>query len=720
MPNAPNASLILKNRRQRLITELGPDKTFLVSAEIREGLSELGGIELHFLAADASLDIAGIVGRPARIEMDHASNAAPGRIETRCFLGWCIDCAYQDMMGALALFRATLKPWFWFLTLSTNNRIFQDQTVIDIIKAVLGDHGFAGDLEIDTRETYPRRQYCVQYRETDFDFLSRLMEEEGIYWFPRIVQGRMKIVLADDLQAHKPLPEAETIEFHEPERRFRRTTDHIWAWSSAEAVTPGRVTLRAYDFRRQKVVTSVVADPRGSHPHNDAEQYRWPGDFDPERPDDEGRRRARIRHEAAAAFHQRARAVGNVPTMAVGGRFTLTGHPRKGVDGDYLVVEVRHLLQVELEGLDLDEVARMFGPGGRPGPMAETYRNEIVVQPASVPFRAPLRTPRPEIPGVQTAIVVGKAGEEIFTDEFGRVKVQFHWDRQGASDEHSSCFIRHAVPWSGNGWGWQAIPRVGQEVLVGFLDGHPDHPVIIGMLYNGVRKPAEPPPGQMNVSGIRTNSTKGGGGYHELMFDDTKGRELVRFQSEKDYQARVKNDLTLSVGFEKADPGNYAEKIKNNMTTEIESGDHSFSVKSGKQTIDIASDRKLTVGGSEEVSVGGDKSDRISGNYTISVGPDLKITALSSIVLECGMARIEMTPDKITLSAPQIEQKADMTLTAEAGMDMSLKGNMKLTAEGGMQATLKGGIMATVDGGSLLQLQSRGLAQLKASVAMIN
>ncbi|MEM9199448.1 MAG: type VI secretion system tip protein TssI/VgrG, partial [Pseudomonadota bacterium] len=482
MPTAASKPVILKNRKQRLITKLGADKTFLVRAEIQEGLSTATDIDIQFLANDINLDISKIVGQQVTIELDHTTNDSKDSEKTRYFHGWCIECAYEDTMGGLALFRAELRPWFWFLTRTRDSRIFQNKSVVDIIKQVLGDHGFSSSIKTSLGGTYKAREYTVQYRESDFDFLNRLMEEAGIYWFTEHDASKETLIFADGLQAHKAIKHDNVVEFMEPEEgmsSYRRTKNHIYEWSIGETVQPGKVTLQDFDFEfPKKDLKSVLDNPLGSHPKNKYEQYDYPGTY---KEVAEGKGLAKIRHEAMEAQHIRSRAIGNVPTMAAGGLFTLEKHDRKEVNAEHLVVKARHFLQVEIDDDKSGKATSSLDALLSLEDIAETYRHELVVQKSSAPFRAPHVTPWPEISGVQTAIVTGKKGEEIFTDKWGRVKIQFHWDRLGKMDESTTCFVRCAVPWSGDGWGWQSIPRIGQEVVVQFEEGDPDRPLITGM-----------------------------------------------------------------------------------------------------------------------------------------------------------------------------------------------------------------------------------------------
>lgn len=704
-------TIALKNRQVRLVTPLGPDTTFLLRAEIAEEFSTLTDFDIQFLSPDPDLDIAKIVGRKLTLEIDLDGGAV------RRWHAFCIECVYEGLYEGFSLFRAELRPWLWFLTRKQECRIFQNKTTIDILKQIFGDAGFT-DYKFDTRETYQPREYTIQFRESDFDFASRLMEEDGLFYFFTHDATKETLVVIDDVQATSPLPDAATIDFYFRDADFRRRKDHVFEWFGGESVQTGKVTLNDYNFTKPTAdLKSPVAIPKGTHSYKNFEIYDYPGDF---LETADGKRLARIRQESIACQQQSARGVGNVRALAVGGTFTMAKHPRAANNIEYVVTRARHFLQIETD----------YDPEGQTGSrlktlqddddIADTYRAEFAVRPKAEPYRAPQVTPKPEMFGVYPAVVVGKSGEEIQTDEYGRVKVWFPWDRVGAKDDTGcACWARVALPWTGAQWGMQYVPRIGQEVVVQFEHGNPDYPVVTGMRYNATNKPPYTPQSTATQTGIKTNSSKGGGGFHELVFEDLKDSEFVRFQSEKDYKVTVKNNATFSYGFEKADPGDFSEKIKNHMTTLIESGDHTFTVKTGKEDYSVKQDRTLKVEGNENVTVSKNKTDKITQDYTIDVGPNLTIKAKSKIVIECGGSKIEMTPQGIKITAMNIEQKGNMNFKAEGGMNMALKGGMGLKAEGGMQMELKGGMMFKAEGGLMTEVKGGIMTTLKGTIMMI-
>ena len=689
--------IILENRPATL-TLPNNIKGYLVRAQIDEALGQIPEMTVEFMSTDLDLDLQKVVGERLKIELD-----APQK-KTRYFQGRCIGAEFLGASGSQGYFRAELRPWLWFLTQTRNSRIFQDKTVIEIIKDVFGQHGFS-DFKDKTKHRFSKRTYCVQYRESDFAFLSRLMEEEGIYYFHEYDKAREILVLADDASAHQPIEDAREINYYVRSGDNFRDEDHIYEWRGAEAIRPGKVTLGSYDFEKPKTdLQSVKALPKGRNAHNKYEIYDCTGRHDDVKV---GEHQARVWVEGLAAQTQRARAVGSVRQMSLGGKFKLKEHPRKAENAEYLVISARHQIQLDLVIEDRDIVYAILGPtlDFDQSTNPDLYRCEIEVQPARDPYRSPQITPRPENPGVQTAVVVGKKGEEIWTDKHGRVKVQFHWDRDGKRDEKSSCWIRSAVPWSGKGWGMMAIPRVGQEVVVQFEQGDPDRPIITGMVYNGDTKFPYTLPGDSTQIGIKTNKSKGGNGFSELVFEDKQEAEFVRLQSERDFKQIIKNSAEIEVGLEHKKPGFLKQTIHGDKTELIREGDHSFTVAKGKESLSIAKDRSTEIGGKDETT--------IKGACDIDVGAALTMrSAKSKITLKCGGSKIEITPSKVSISAPQVEVKASATAKMTA--------NGQLSLEGKGQAALKGSGMLKLEGGGMTQLKSSGILMVKGALTMIN
>ena len=688
-------------------------KGFLMRAQVEEGLSRLTETTIEFMSSDLDLDLQKVVGERLRLEVD-----AP-KDKVRYFQGHCVSAEYLGAHAGRGYFRATVRPWLWFLTRMSNCRIFQDKSVIDVIKEVFKDRGFS-DFKDSTKQTFAKREYCVQYCETDYDFICRLMEEEGIYFFFTHEKNKETLVLADDASAHKSVEDAAKIDFFFREAEYRRKDDHVFEWRGGESVQTGKVTLQDYDFEKPKSdLKSVKALAKGKHSHKSYEMYAYPGRH---RDTKVGEHHARIKVEGFAAQYQRSHGVCNVRQMAVGAKFKLQEHPRKAENQEYLVISARHQIQIDADTADPEMVNAILGPTldfDREN-NTDIYRCLFEVQPEKEPFRAPQLTPWPEIPGVQTAVVVGKKGEEIWTDKHGRVKVQFHWDRDGKKDENASCWIRTSVPWSGKNWGMIGVPRIGQEVVVQFEDGDPDRPLITGMVYNGETKPPYTLPANQTQMGVKTNKSKDGGGFNELVFEDKKDAEFVRLQSERDFKQIIKNNAEITVGLEHKKDGFFKQTIHGDKTETINEGNHTFKVAKGEEKIDIAKKRTtdigdadtLTVSKDQKFTIKGGKTDKISKSYKVDVGSSMEISAKSKITLKCGGSKIEITPTKVTISTTQIDIKANATAKITA--------NGQLKMEGKGQAALKGSGMLKLEGGGMTQLKSSGLLMAKGSVTMIN
>ena len=716
MPN----DIVLENRPLRLKGPLGPKKMILVRADISEKMSALTETDIQFISPDPNLKMEDIVGQRLSLELDDDEG------NTRYWHGHCVSCAFEGLMGGQGLYRAEMRPWLWFLTLHADCRIFQEKTVLNVIKEIFSNRGFP-DMQDKTSVYYQKRDYLVQYRETDYQFVTRLMEEEGIYYYFIHDSSKETLVLADGSGSHKPLDGAAKIRFEYREGgshdagSYKRDEDHIYEWKSRERINTGKVCLTDYDFTNPasdlKALTSI---PKGSHSYKNIEVYDYPGIHNTA---NFGEQRTRVRAEALASEYKRTWGKCNVRTMAVGGTFILREHPHADFNKEYLVLEARHKLQIETdedkEGQAYTLLSDEHHEGGGPEGKRESYESTFTVQLKSEPFRAPLTTPKPIIPGVQTAVVTGPKGDEIFTDKYGRIKVQFHWDRLGKKDEKTTCFIRVAQTMTGAGWGSFHIPRIGQEVVVQFEEGNPDRPIVTGMLYNKAKEPPFNFPANKTQHGMKSNSTKGGGGFHELVFEDKKDAEFIRVQSERDYKQTIKNNAEISIGFEKKAPGDMTRNIYHDKTETLETGDHSFTIKNGLQVVEIADTNEVTIGSDETITVGGDKADTVGGektdtigaDYTIDVGKTLEITAGTKIKFKVGKSTIVITRSGITISATNIKFKAKAKISAKAKAAVSLESKGKMDVKGNL---------TTVEGAGMTTVKSSGILKIKGSVVMIN
>ncbi|MCH2164939.1 MAG: type VI secretion system tip protein VgrG [Marinovum sp.] len=557
----PNDTLELENRQIRMEGTYSSSPVNFKNARVVESLSTLTETTVEFFSTNDAIDLQDFLGGDINLIVETGDGAE------RTFNGSVISVEYVGLYQGQSHFVAELRPWLWFLTRTHDSRIFQEMTVLEIIQEVLTDHGFWQDVEKKTTSTYQPRTYCVQYHESDFDFISRLMEEEGIYYFFENDGKKLKMILADSISAHSPVPDHASIEFKFKEEDYRRRADHIFDWAENTGVTTGKVTLNDYDFEKPKAdERKPNSIPKGKHRHKSYEHYRYPAHA---RPPMEGSAFARVRQEALAVRHLISRGAGNVRTMGVGQTFKLKEHPRKNNNMEYLVTRAVHTLQIETDYESEETRKPLFDstiPVDEDNP--DSYRIVFDVIPKKEPFRAPQVTEWPAISGMQTAVVTGPSGEEIHTDKYGRIKVQFHWDRDGDNNDKSSCWVRCVMPWTGKNWGMIHIPRIGNEVAIHFEEGDPDRPICTGMLYNADNMPPYPLPDDKTKTGIMTRSSKQGNAkhYNELVFEDKKGAEFIRLNAERDMLEVVENNKEVFVGHTHKNLGDLSQRVNRNKT----------------------------------------------------------------------------------------------------------------------------------------------------------
>ncbi|MDI3337741.1 type VI secretion system tip protein TssI/VgrG [Defluviimonas aestuarii] len=595
-----------------------------VSFARMEGFDEVSRpfhFDLSLVSKNLDLKAADVLGTRATIVVS-------GDPE-RHFDGFVSEFALADIRDDLAHYRLALVPWLWFLSLKTDNRIFQNQSVVDIVEAVFGDYPDA-DFEKRLTGSYPPRVYCVQYGESDLDFVQRLLEHEGIFYFFEHENGAHRLILADDSTTLTPAAGAETLPFEPDSRISFEDGDFITTWLPVSRVQPGGFAQTDYDFiKPSSDLMSKTENPVG-HAQDASENYHYPGTYTELA---RGDTLSALRLEELQASQRRIAAAGTARPLWSGRAFTLDLFPREAENDDYIV------LRVDYELWDAQ-----FRSGQVPGDFG--YSARFTVAPKAIAYRPPRVTPKPVMKGPQTAVVVGPAGEEIFTDEYARVKVQFHWDRLGAKDENTTCMIRVSQTWAGAGWGFIQIPRIGQEVIVDFLEGDPDQPIITGRVYNAEQMPPYALPGSASQSGWKSNSTPGGGGWNELRFEDKAGSEEVYFQAQKDHNELVKNDESRKIGRHfSEDVGVDATQSVGNDRTESVGNDKSTSVGNNRtvsigsnDTETVGANRALSVGGDETISVGGNSTETIGANHSQTVGAIQTITVAAARIDSVGAA----------------------------------------------------------------------------------
>ena len=616
------------DRPFRIKTPLGDDALLLDSFEGSERISQPFRFVLRLLSPDPNLDMQALLTKPAVVSFRMAEQSERhlhGHISRIKLLEYGED--------GMAAYEAELVPWLWLLNHFSDCRIFQNKTVPDIVEQVFRDRGFS-DYRLKLRDTFPQREYVVQYRETDLNFVSRLLEDEGIFYYFEHCQEKHTLVLANDSSAFEPCP-------LKPQARYLAATgtkqpeDTVVSLEAEFRVHTGTASLTDYDF--EKPATNLFATLAGNLP---GEDYDWPGKYNSK---DDGARYTRIRLEEREVGLNTIRGESNCQGFECGYKFTLTDHFRDSANTTYTITALEH------HGRNTSYRA------GHQDPYEYTNRFEAI--PGSVPYRPPRLARKPAIHGHQPAVVVGKSGEEIWTDKYGRIKVQFFWDRQGKCDENSSCWIRVAQGWAGKGWGMIHIPRIGQEVIVSFLEGDPDRPIISGSVYNAGHMAPYNLPDEQTKSALKSMSSKGGGGFNEIRFEDKKGSEQVFLHAEKDIDVRVKNDRREWIGRDRhlIVARDKVEKIARDSHSEIARDriqkigrDHHLEI-DGKAAVQIT--------GSSSLCVTGDVIEQFQGSHTSQVSQNLYLKAMQIIIeaatgitLKVGGNFITIDPSGVAIS----------------------------------------------------------------------
>lgn len=525
-----------------------------------------------------------------------------------------------------------VRPWLWLASRSADCRIFQEKSVPQIVQQVLSPYGFP--MENRLTETYAPREYCVQYNETDLDFVSRLMETEGIYYFFRHEAGTHTLVLCDAMASHRDLPGYATIPFIGRDRAAIAGEEHIDSWQPVQEVSAGRRVASDYDYTRPHADLGVQrAEPRG-HDHDDYSVYEWPGGY---RDDTHGVQRNRVRLEELQAVYDRAQAHTDLRACAPGYLFELTRCPRADQNRKYLIVRCAYRFQ---------ENPYASHSGNEP----VLHEADLLAQPDILPYRTPRTTPVPRTNGPQTAVVVGPPGEEIWTDRYGRVKLQFHWDRYGRRDQDSSCWVRVSSPWAGGGFGGVQIPRVGDEVIVDFLNGDPDFPIVTGRVYNAARMPPWSLPVSATQSGLLSRSTPDGAVEHAnaLRFEDRKGSEQVWMHAERNFDAETELDHSLSVGHD------HTHTVGNDETMQVKNN-RQRSV-GQNETLNIGQNRTAQIGGNETHGVTGNRTRTVGQNETVTIAANRDATIGGTHKETVAQSKTETIGEGKTLNVGQLYQ----------------------------------------------------------------
>ena len=642
------------NRLLAIYTPLGKDFLLLNRLSATEGLSKLFTFEVELLHEENEpgfnptvVEATSIIGKAVTIKIDQRDGTV------RELTGIVNRFSQGNRDVRFSYYYATIVPHVWILTQKSQSRIFQNLSVPDILKQVFT--GF--DVSWQIQGVTNKRNYCVQYRETDFDFACRLMEEEGIYYCFEHSDGKHKMVVANTPQSHQNCPSKNRIPyFLDVTRQYEDFVTSINRWQTDYQLQTGKVTFWDHNFQlptkkldHQQTSMFSVGD------NQKLELYDFPGGYarkydgisssggeqssELAQVDTDKQGSVKIMMQSLDAQYKVISGAGDCSAMTSGYRFELFNHPNNNSNGQYVITSITH---------EAEQNPTYVSNNQAENPYSNAFAC-IAHGNNAPPFRPPQKTPKPIVHGSQTAFVVGPVGEEIFTDKYGRVKVQLHWDRDGQVNANSSCWVRVAQTWAGNKWGTMFIPRIGMEVIVNFLEGDPDQPIITGCVYNPQTMPPYTLPDEKTKSTIKSNSSKGGGGFNEFRFEDKKGSEQIFIHAEKNQDIRVKNDAM--------------ETILHDRHLIIEN----------EQFEKIKKDKHL--------KVMGDHNEKVDGSISTHAGVDF-------------------------------EEKAGTKFAVEAGTEIHLKSGTSMTLETGTSLTLK-------VGGNFININSSGI-YIKGTMVFIN
>lgn len=693
-----------QNREIEIITPLGSDVLLIREMTVTEELGRLFSIDVE-LGSTEDINFEDLLGQNVSIRLNLLQSK-------RYFNGYVSSISQGISEGRYARYFATIHPWLWFLTRTADCRIFQNKTVPDIIKDLLREQGYS-DIEDRLKGNYRTWDYCVQYRETDFNFISRLMEQEGIYYFFKHEQGKHTFCLANDMASHEKMPNCYKVSYFPPDQAVVREGECISGWNITKQLQTGTYCLNDYDFEHPKADLHVNSNIIRDHDRASFEIYDYPGEYFQ---NDEGNNAVKIRIQELHSQYERMQGNGNVRGLICGGLFKLDRFPRTDQNREYLVTSVTH--NVRIDSLDSSSDS------------GSHYNNHFSVVESSTPFRVARLTPKPFVQGPQTAVVVGPSGEEIHTDKYGRVKVQFHWDRLGKKNENSSCWVRVSHPWAGKNWGMVAIPRIGQEVIVDFLEGDPDQPIITGRVYNAEQMPPYELPANKTQTGILTRSSKEGSAANanELRFEDKKGSEQVYLHAEKNQDIEVENDETHWVGHDRKKTidndettlvkHDRTETVGNNETITI--GVNRTEMVGSNESITIGSNRTKTVGASETASVAMQRTHLVGINETIGVGgaQEIGIGAFQAVAVGAYQTINVGAYQSTNVGANQSNDiGVNQSTKVGANQSMDVGANQSFTVGGNQSESVTGNASKSVKGNDSLGVDGNRSANVKGDDA---
>ncbi len=643
-----------QNRLLNIATPLGEDFLLINRLTAIEEISSLFSYEVELLHEELEpgykttvVDAKSILGQGVNIAISQ-------RDGTIRYLSGIVNHFSQGHRDTrFSYYYAAIVPHVWLLTQVSQSRIFQHKNVPDILREIFT--GF--EVSYELQGNFKPRNYCVQYRETDFDFASRLMEEEGIYYFFEHSDGKHKMILGNTPQSHPDCPSKSDIPYFIKVTQEEDFITSIIKWQNDHRLQTGKVSFRDYHFQIPANKLEAAQPSLFSVGDNQKlEVYDFPAGYarkydgidrsggeragDLQNVFEDKQKKAEIAIQSLDSQYQIITGTSDCSSITTGYRFRLTNHPNGEQNGQYIITSTAHEAEQNPTYVTDDKIEQ---------PYSNSFKCIAFGNP---PFRPIRKTPKPIIQGSQTAFVVGPAGEEIFTDKYGRVKVQLHWDRHGQADSNSSCWIRVAQAWAGNRWGMMFIPRIGMEVIVEFLEGDPDQPIITGCVYNSATMPPYTLPDEKTKMTIKSDSSKGGGGFNEIRFEDRKGSEQVFMHGEKNMDVRVKNDSLEYLGRDRH------LIIKNNQYEKVHKDKH----------LQIVGDKNEKVDGSLSLKVATDADEKIGAKYALEAGTEIHLKSGTSITLETNTnLTLKVGGNFITINPGGIFIKGTMVMINSGG-----------------------------------------------------
>ncbi|CAO5674933.1 MAG: hypothetical protein HEEMFOPI_00148 [Holosporales bacterium] len=730
-----------ENLDLKITTTLDDDALILDEVTVEETIHALFEINIIAHSTNIDIDLNGTLGQNMTVSLNfHEGKRYFSGIVAR--FEQLHTSPAQNKTPQFAFYKIKLVPKIWLLTHTKDFRIFQNKSVQEIIKTILTEAEVTDYTYKTKKGTTSKREFCVQYNESNFEFIARLCEEEGIFFHFEHESSIHKLIFSDSTLVSSKIEKS-------PFPYVLKSSSRVLLNNVYECVLSEQITttdLKVIDFNYLKPSVELLSE--SSSQNLGGTYVDYPSLF---KESSEGEPLAKSKLNALNWPSKFIKGTSTIPNLLPYKAFTLKDHPRKNLNADYIVYRVKHkIFQTRFDqatGTDLPS----------------TYENEFLVFPSKTPYVPVLKHEKKRIYSYQTATVTGPKGEEIYTDEYGRIKVKFHWDFRGTEDEKSSCWIRVAQNWAGSQWGGLVIPRIGMEVVVSFMDGDPDRPLVMGCVYNGEQKPpyASKDP---TKSTFKTSSSKGDDGNNELRFDDKKGHEEIYIHAQKDLNLEIEHDRTEEIlkGNDSLTikKGNKTEELegkgtcyevnikdgdkklhieKGNHVINLDKGDQKITLKKGDQVVELDSgDNKITL------KKGDMKVTLSAGDLTIDVKGDIKVSSTGNMTFDSkgkisikGTGGIEInSPAKVNIesganmtlkSKMDLEVNAQMNLTSKSGMNFNLNGGMNVTVNAAMNLTLKGGTNIAANAGVAMMLKgtlinciASGPAVVKGAILKLN